>query len=195
MDPDERRRHLVAVARRVFAERGYHGTAVSDLIREAGVARGTFYNYFESKRAIFQEVLVELAGELTDAALPIDVNAPIAPQVAENFARVIRAAMAPDASRLLFTDAVGIDDEADTALRSFYDEATGRIQDALERGQRLGIVRDANARLLAEILVGMVKGPVLLAALRGEALDAAAVVDEVLKLLAVGVLRVEPVAP
>ena len=56
-------------------------------------------------------------------------------------------------------------------------------------------MRDANARLLAEILVDMVKGPVLLAALRGEALDAAAVVDEVLKLLAVGVLRVEPVAP
>ena len=97
MDPDARRRHLIAVARRVFAERGYHGTSVSDLIREAGVARGTFYHDFESKRAVFQQVLVELAAELHDAARPIDVGQPIPPQVRANFARVIRAAMASTA--------------------------------------------------------------------------------------------------
>jgi AcrR family transcriptional regulator len=192
MDPDDRRRHLLNVARRVFADRGFHGASVSDLIGEAGVARGTFYNYFEGKRAIFQEVLEELAAELTAAALPIDIHAPIAPQVRENFARVIRAAMAPETSRLLFTDAVGIDDQADVALRAFYDDATLRIRTALEHGQRLSIVREANTQVLAEILVGMIKGPVLLAALRGDDLDADAVVDEVLALLAVGVLRMGP---
>ena len=52
----KRRAQLVACAREVFAERGYHKASIDDVIRAAGVARGTFYNYFDSKRAVFQVV-------------------------------------------------------------------------------------------------------------------------------------------
>ena len=192
MDPDARRRHLLASARRVFARQGYHRTSVSDLIREAGVARGTFYNYFESKRAVFQEVLVELSHELSAAASPIDVLGDIPAQVRANFASVIRAAMAPEAARLLFGEAVGIDAEADAALLDLYDDATFRIADALQKGQRLGIVRDGDRQLMAELLIGMVKSPVHIATLRGEELDAESVVDEVLAMLSTGMLGVGP---
>ena len=49
----ERRAALLSTARQVFAQHGYHSTSIDDLIDAAGVARGTFYLYFESKRAIF----------------------------------------------------------------------------------------------------------------------------------------------
>ena len=65
LSPAERRSQLLAAARRVFAARGYHNAGVSHIIREAGVARGTFYNYFESKRTVFTAVLDELTTELT----------------------------------------------------------------------------------------------------------------------------------
>ena len=190
MDPDARRRHLLASARRVFARQGYHRTSVSDLIREAGVARGTFYNYFESKRAVFQEVLVELSHELSAAASPIDVLGDIPAQVRANFASVIRAAMAPEAARLLFGEAVGIDAEPAAALLDLYDDATFRIADALQKGQRLGIVRDGD-RQLAELLIGMVKSPVHIATLRGRS-STRIPVDEVLAMLSTGMLGVGP---
>jgi AcrR family transcriptional regulator len=41
----------------VFAEQGYAATRVSDIVREAGVAQGTFYLYFKSKQAIFEQLL------------------------------------------------------------------------------------------------------------------------------------------
>lgn len=45
-----RRRELLATAKRLFVERGFSATSVSAIVREAGVAQGTFYLYFKSKQ-------------------------------------------------------------------------------------------------------------------------------------------------
>jgi AcrR family transcriptional regulator len=47
---------LTAAAAGVFAERGVANTAVSDIVRAAGVAQGTFYLYFDSKDAVLLAV-------------------------------------------------------------------------------------------------------------------------------------------
>ena len=44
-----RRAQLLKAARKVFRENGYGGASVSQIVREAGVAQGTFYLYFPSK--------------------------------------------------------------------------------------------------------------------------------------------------
>lgn len=46
---EARRAEIVSAAAAVFAERGVANTAVSDIVKAAGVAQGTFYLYFESK--------------------------------------------------------------------------------------------------------------------------------------------------
>ena len=46
-----RRAQLLKAARKVFRARGYDGASVSEIVREAGVAQGTFYLYFPSKKA------------------------------------------------------------------------------------------------------------------------------------------------
>ncbi len=55
------RQRIVEAAERVFGEKGYFPASVSDITREAGVAQGTFYLYFKSKREVFVEVLEGLA--------------------------------------------------------------------------------------------------------------------------------------
>jgi AcrR family transcriptional regulator len=40
---------LLAAARDVFVERGYHGTRVDDIVEAAGVSHGAFYRYFRNK--------------------------------------------------------------------------------------------------------------------------------------------------
>ncbi len=45
-----RRAQLLGAARKVFRAKGYDGATVSEIVREAGVAQGTFYLYFPSKR-------------------------------------------------------------------------------------------------------------------------------------------------
>ena len=50
---DKRRKQLLNAATRVFARKGYWSSSIADIIQAAGVARGTFYLYFCSKRDVF----------------------------------------------------------------------------------------------------------------------------------------------
>src|SRR6516225_8046006 len=50
------RGQLIAVARRMFAERGYEDTSIEAVLQEAGVSRGSLYHHFASKEALFEAV-------------------------------------------------------------------------------------------------------------------------------------------
>lgn len=62
--PDRRREDLLAAATRLLLERGIEATSVADIAREAGVAKGTFYLYFQSR----DELLAALRGQFGEAA-------------------------------------------------------------------------------------------------------------------------------
>ena len=74
----ETRRHLMDAAWQCFAEKGFEGCAVDDLVEKAGYSKGAFYSNFESKDAIFLELLREhKARSLAqlEALLALDLSA------------------------------------------------------------------------------------------------------------------------
>lgn len=66
-DKTARRASLVDAAVAVFAERGVAASTVSDIVRAAGVAQGTFYLYFDSKDDIILAAVERLVNGLVDA--------------------------------------------------------------------------------------------------------------------------------
>lgn len=54
---ESRRTELTQVALRLFAERGVDQTSVAAIASEAGISKGAFYLYFESKDALLEDVL------------------------------------------------------------------------------------------------------------------------------------------
>src|SRR5437762_12392364 len=55
-----RRNQILDAATKVFAEKGFHPTTIKDIAREAGIADGTIYNYFENKTALMLGILDRL---------------------------------------------------------------------------------------------------------------------------------------
>ncbi len=53
----ERRQAILDGAGRVFARDGYEGASMAQIAREIGVSKGTLYNYFPSKAALFSGVI------------------------------------------------------------------------------------------------------------------------------------------
>ena len=51
------RQHLVGVATRLFAERGYEATSVEAVLDAAEVSRGSLYHHFANKQALFEAAL------------------------------------------------------------------------------------------------------------------------------------------
>jgi AcrR family transcriptional regulator len=54
------RRRIIEAAERIFGEVGYHDASIVKITEAAGVAQGTFYLYFASKKEVFDEVVVDL---------------------------------------------------------------------------------------------------------------------------------------
>lgn len=68
----EREERILDAAAAVFAEKGYHGATIREIARQADVADGTIYNYFDSKFDLIIRILSRIAelerlpAELTD---------------------------------------------------------------------------------------------------------------------------------
>jgi AcrR family transcriptional regulator len=60
----ESRQRLLAAARKLFTERGYHATRPQDIARAADVGNGTFYLHFADKRDCFLAFAEAARGEL-----------------------------------------------------------------------------------------------------------------------------------
>jgi AcrR family transcriptional regulator len=88
---ESRRRELVDTAARLFAERGYHGTSIEDLLDATGLTRGGLYHYIDSKHdllfAIHEQLMEPLLGQAR--AIAASEEAPEA-----QLRRLVRAWMA-----------------------------------------------------------------------------------------------------
>src|SRR6266545_2719530 len=58
---------LMAVARELFAQRGYAGVGTEEIVQRARVTRGALYHHFRDKKDLFRAVHEQLEGELVAA--------------------------------------------------------------------------------------------------------------------------------
>lgn len=73
LEPDERRRQILACAVRLFGERPYTEVSTTDVARAAGVARGLVNHYFGTKKELYVEVvrvLVTIPADTAAAVMP-----------------------------------------------------------------------------------------------------------------------------
>lgn len=193
---ERRREEVLQAARRVFATHGYHATSISHLIDEAGIARGTFYLYFDSKKAIFDELLEQFFALMTREVRTVDVSPGASPprdQLTSIVRHVLSSLVANgDLTRILLRETYGLDDDFDRKLAGFYGRLLALIQHSLETGVKLGLVRDGDTQLRAHMILGTVKELVdclLMRAERGELVDIDAATREALDFNLNGLFR------
>ena len=157
----ERRQQILEVARDIFARRGYHTTKIEDIVAAAGIARGTFYLYFEDKRGIFEEIVDRTIARLGMSIVrvdPHDGGRTVADQVKEQIRRVVRVLLEDRATtKILLSDALGVDPTFDRKLLSFYDEMSSLLEESLSDGQALGMVAPGDVRMMAWLTMGALK--------------------------------------
>jgi len=158
---ESRRAAVLTVARRIFSQKGYHATSIHDIIETADIARGTFYLYFESKRAIFDELLDSLVATLQAQVKRIEVGPEAPPPIAQMDAivdRVLKTLLDNrEIARILLREAVGIDEDFDRKLSEFYGRIEAMIMGALNTGRQLGVVRPCDAKVVARCVLGSIK--------------------------------------
>ena len=89
--PTERRpmtrQKIIRSARRLFNRHGFDAVSIDDVMADAGLARGSFYSYFDSKGDLYAEAVTHILNEkqlLSSDGISID------PHAVDNGAQFIR---------------------------------------------------------------------------------------------------------
>ncbi|MCP4196814.1 MAG: TetR/AcrR family transcriptional regulator [Proteobacteria bacterium] len=193
MDPSIRREQILEHAAALFGKKGYHATSISNIVKSAGIARGTFYQYFKNKRAIFEELLDYLVVQIQNRLIPVEMP-PSGPspreQILNNIISILELFSKNRALlSILLEGAVGLDKGFAKKLAEFYEQIAYAIDGSLRRGQKMGLVRECNTRIAALAVVGALK-EVLHDMLRSpeEKVDIDALASEILDVFLRGVI-------
>lgn len=189
----ERRRQILAAAKKVFAEAGYHGATIGAIIERAQIARGTFYLYFESKSAVFDSILDQALADLRTKIRRIAVDDASAPapqvQLRDQVVATLEYIVSDRPLAMLLLSAGHTPDaEAAARLDQFFAEVRDLLRRALETGMEIGLLRPCQPPLVAAAMLGMIRG-VIEFVVRGEAIKVDEVVSETLLVALRGVLK------
>lgn len=157
----ERRDQLLDAAPVVLSAHGYGGAKVSDIVARAGVAQGTFYLYFRSKRDVVLALLDRFCGLLLSERR--ETGAEIGQtdeewqaRMAERLRRLRRVIDEHRSlARLFFKEALGSDPEIEARVRAFYAEMAAVDEAVLRGAMRRGFVRLLDTRVVGVALNGL----------------------------------------
>ena len=158
---DGRRDRLVYYAKEAFAREGYYATSISQIVQQAGIARGTFYQYFDNKLHIFQSILDSFIQDLQECIRPVFLAVgALDPrvQIEDNLSRVLELVLRErDLTRILLHHASTPDRALERRLTDFYSQVAGMLERSLNLGIAMNLVRSCNTRLTAYSIIGAVK--------------------------------------
>ncbi|HLF04276.1 MAG TPA: TetR/AcrR family transcriptional regulator [Dehalococcoidia bacterium] len=190
--PDCKRDHLLSTAKELFARQGYPATTVSQLVQQAGIARGTFYLYFDNKLHLFQHILDSFLEDLEACVKPIILGPGVPPplvQVEHNLRRVLDLALRErELTQILMQHTSATDSTIGKRLNDFYRRVAGMMEHSLELGISMKLVRPCNTHLVAYAVLGGVKEVIFqITSSEGFQLAPEALVQELLNFSTAGV--------
>lgn len=168
---ERRRRQLLAAAEHVFADKGYPSATIDDIAGRAKIARGTFYLYFDDKLDVFRALVDAFFEHITQSIQSIvvddEANGPRA-QLEDNLARIIHLSLEDrEMVKIALSDATGMDRALDAQLHHFYEALRSFMDESLEVGQSIGLVRAGDRRIMLAMALGAFK-ELLLDAVSGD---------------------------
>ncbi|WP_141505123.1 TetR/AcrR family transcriptional regulator [Paenibacillus luteus] len=95
-EPEERKNEIMDTAEALFHSKGYDKTTINDILKEIGIAKGTFYYYFKSKEEVMDAIVVRIVDSGVLAAKAIAANTSLT--VHEKFLYIMLAQKPPSNS-------------------------------------------------------------------------------------------------
>jgi AcrR family transcriptional regulator len=152
---DARRRQLFEVALSLFAEHGYASTTMDDIAEAAGVTKPLVYQHFDSKRALYLELMDVFSQELVTRIVNATSRAEGPRQQVElGFAAYFELMVGNEpAFRLIYGREAPDDPELGAALRRVEETIAQAIDPLIDAG-----LEPEHRLLLAHAVVGVAEG-------------------------------------
>ncbi len=184
---------LIDSAVKTFARTGYHRTRVADIAREAGVADGTVYIYFENKEdilvSLFQELMISFVDNLYCELVQCQ-------NATEKLAAIIKYHLSiladnPDRARVTQIELRQIDQVINEGISKPLLKYFQLIEEVIEEGKMQRLYRqNLNTRTARKVVFGAIDEVVTCWVLSSKSYDLTALCEPVYDLLVRGLQEV-----
>jgi len=173
----DKREKILDAAIAVFARRGYHGSRISDIAREAGIAYGLVYHYFKNKEEILGQVFERRWGVFLEALEEIAAEQTSAAEKLSSVAALILNAyrVRPEWVKVLVIEIQRSARFAEPGQLRAFGQFFGVVERILLEGQRAGELRpDVDPRIACTAFVGALELAITRLVLKLAAVDESA---------------------
>jgi len=151
---DATRAALTAIARELFAARGYAETSIEDIAAGVNVTKGALYHHFKDKKAVFEAVFVQIEQEINRRVLSESERAGDAyERLRAGCHAYLDVCLEPDVRQIVVLDAPSVL-SWDRYCEIDQDYAIRAITEALERVRNAGFTFNESLDSLAYLVVG-----------------------------------------
>ncbi len=155
----ERKAVILAVAKVLFSDKGYHGVSVDEIARRVGVSPAILYRHFPSKEALYEEVLNQIACKresYVEAVVQSDGSfSELLRMITRRYVESV--SRDPDYLRMELQSAL----EGNEATRQFFENRwrpfTDYIEVTIRELQPTGAVQHTDGRIAALMFQGMLR--------------------------------------
>lgn len=169
VDKKEKKRHIIQSALRIFSRKGFNLTTISDIAEEAGIGKGTVYEYFDSKEAVisfsfdyFMQELVPDFEAIIRESIPASEKLE---RMISGFGHILSSKENQDLLSIMFDVwAAGIRSRdsrssLESKMKRFYQDYRSTVSTVLRHGVRAGEFRkDIKPHVQASLLIGLLDG-------------------------------------
>lgn len=157
--------NLLSAAIDLMSEKGYHRTTVADIVKAAGVAQGTFYLYFGSKKALFIRLMDRFYELLESALVTVDLDSG-AINTQQDLAKFIRAAIRnvlvvyqenAVLARIFLREAMGLEPDFAELWDSIIERLATIGAFIMDQAIEQGLLPPQNSQIVAHCVVGMIE--------------------------------------
>ncbi len=182
---------IIEAAIRVFSQKGYHHTKMEEIAIEAGIGKGTIYEYFGSKLQLLQEIMVQsfslydrsmVAHEMKSLSMEDKIKMLLAGHF--KFCQENK-----ELTRILFWDTEIMDEELRDWACQKRAEKEQHLQNFIEAGISRGEIRALDAKILTVMISGVLGAIWVPVVIEGWDIDADIVAEQVTDILMSGIKR------
>ncbi|MDD3654096.1 MAG: TetR/AcrR family transcriptional regulator [Desulfotomaculaceae bacterium] len=146
----DRELSILHAAIRVFSQKGFNGATTKEIAQEAGVAEGTIFRYFSTKKDILHQILMRaIETVIADMAIP-SLEKALAESEGQNpevvFANILQNRLSfidqnLDLFKVIFTEIQYHEDLRNIYIKNIYGPGRRIIGGFIEQGMASGIFR------------------------------------------------------
>ena len=160
-----KRQQILEGARRCFLAQGFDGASINDIVKAAGVSKGTVYAYFASKEKLFEALVYQDRRRQAEQAVVInDDGRPMRDVLIELGLRMAQRMTTDEAIaqvRMVAAAAGKFPEIGSSFFEAGPGFAIGRIADYFKTKMQAGQLQHADAELAAIHFIDLTSGPLL----------------------------------